>query len=141
MLDGDRDVFEKLDWLELFSDEKIPLKNASPAQVLQYVLERKWKLNSSDKDMVVMQHVIEYLLQGKRYREVSSLVLKGDNAKSTSMAKTVGLPIGIAVRKILNGVINMRGVCVPTDPKIYKPILAELETLGIVFQKEVKAMD
>lgn len=141
LLDGDNDLYEKLDWLDFFSDEEVPLKNASPAQVLQYVLERKWKLNSSDKDMVVMQHVIEYLLEGKRYKETSSLVLKGDNAKSTSMAKTVGLPIGIAVRKILNGGITMRGVCVPTISEIYEPILEELETLGIVFQKEIKVMD
>ncbi|MBU3926366.1 MAG: saccharopine dehydrogenase NADP-binding domain-containing protein, partial [Bacteroidetes bacterium] len=37
-------VFEKLKWLGIFSDRKIGLKNATPAQILQKLLEEKWTM-------------------------------------------------------------------------------------------------
>lgn len=35
--------------------------------------------------------------------------MTGDNAVRTAMAKTVGLPLAIATRLILNGTINLTG--------------------------------
>ena len=51
------------------------------------------------------------------------------------MAKTVGLPLGIAARNILNGKIRLTGLQIPTRPEIYEPVLAELEQNGILFQE------
>lgn len=72
---------------------------ASPAQILQELLERKWLLKAGDKDMIVMQHQFEYELRGKKQRIISSLVVKGDDEINTAMAKTVGLPAAIAIKK------------------------------------------
>jgi hypothetical protein len=53
------------------------------------------------------------------------------------MAKTVGLPVAIAVKLILNGSINSFGVKIPTSKDIYFPVLSELEDNGIIFVEEL----
>ncbi|MBL7720901.1 MAG: hypothetical protein JNK98_02800 [Chitinophagaceae bacterium] len=63
----------------------------------------------------------------------SSLVVKGENSLHTAMAKTVGLPLGIAAKLILNGKIKMTGLHIPTTREIYEPVLAELEVNDVAF--------
>ncbi|MGL4598012.1 MAG: saccharopine dehydrogenase C-terminal domain-containing protein, partial [Bacteroidia bacterium] len=106
---------------------------ASPAQILQQLLERKWLLKKGDKDMIVMLHQFEYVQHGKKHKLDSSLVVIGENETYTAMAQTVGLPLAIAVRRVLRGELTRTGVCIPTTSDIYTPILAELETYGIRF--------
>jgi saccharopine dehydrogenase-like NADP-dependent oxidoreductase len=132
----DGEVMRKLEWVGVFSNEKIKLVEASPAQILQDLLERKWLLKSGDKDMIVMQHQFEYELNGKTHHHISSLVVKGENELHTAMAKTVGLPAAIAVRMILRGDIKRTGVCVPVTADIYQPVLEELKSYGIVFTEK-----
>ena len=100
-------IFKKLHWLGLFSAEKIGMKNASPAQLLQAILEIKWNLGAEDKDMIVMQHQFEYVLNRKVQKLNSSLLVFGDDPRYTAMAKTVGLPVAIATKLILNGQISL----------------------------------
>lgn len=107
----------------------------SAADVLQYVLEKKLALNDEDKDMVVMMHEIEYEVDKKKKKIESSLILIGEDAQRTAMAKTVGLPLGVAAKLILNGTIQLKGFHIPTDEKIYEPVLKELEQSGIVFKE------
>ncbi len=130
------EIMQKLEWLGIFSDEKIKLNDATPAQILQELLERKWKLKAGDKDMIVMQHRFEYLLNNKSHTIISSFVIKGDDEVHTAMAKTVGLPAAIAVRRILKGDLKRTGVCVPVTQDIYEPVLKELEELGIRFEEK-----
>ncbi|HUM48426.1 MAG TPA: saccharopine dehydrogenase C-terminal domain-containing protein, partial [Chitinophagales bacterium] len=94
-LDLKNSVLDRLDWLGIFSGEKITLEQGTPAQILQNLLERKWMMQPSDNDMIVMRHEVEYLLNDKKHEQVSTLILKGDDALNTAMAKTVGLPLGI----------------------------------------------
>lgn len=56
------------------------------------------------------------------------------------MAKTVGLPVGIAAKLILNGTIKTRGLHIPTIKEIYNPVLDELEERGIVFNEKQVAL-
>jgi hypothetical protein len=49
------------------------------------------------------------------------------------MAKTVGLPLGIAAKLILNGTIKEKGLRLPISQEIYKAVLPELKELGISF--------
>jgi saccharopine dehydrogenase-like NADP-dependent oxidoreductase len=105
----------------------------SAADVLQLVLEKKLALQPQDKDMIVMKHEIGYLLQGKTHEVESCLVVKGDDSVHTAMAKTVGLPLGIAAKLILNGTIKKTGLHIPVTSDIYNPVLAELATMGIEF--------
>lgn len=137
-LDGE-EMF-KLKWLGLFDDTPIGLKKPStPAQILQKILEDKWGMQPNDRDMLVMWHRFNYTDKQGEDRELhSSMVAIGDNSQETAMAKTVGLPVGIAVRKVLSGEITVTGVVIPTVAEVYNPVLEELQQQGIVFtEREV----
>jgi saccharopine dehydrogenase (NADP+, L-glutamate forming) len=97
------------------------------------LLERKWKLEAEDKDMILMQHEVEYELTGQKKRHVSTLINYGKNREYTAMAKLVGLPLAIGVKNILLGNIKSKGVLIPITPEIYEPVMEELETQGVVF--------
>ena len=129
-------IFKKLEWLDLFSDKRVGMKDASPAQILQEILEKKWKLGVVDKDMIVMQHQFEYLQNGNKKKLNSSLVVFGEDPRYTAMAKTVGLPVAVATKLILNGAIQSTGVKIPTVKDIYVPVLEELKEHGINFMEE-----
>lgn len=139
-LDLDSEEMYKLNWLGIFEEKKIGLKNATPAQMLQKILEDKWSLNPDDRDMLVMWHKFNYTLNGEAKELHSSMVAIGDNQLETAMAKTVGLPLGIAVKKVLKGEFNgLTGVHIPTIKELYDPILDELAQYDIVFNEaEVK---
>jgi saccharopine dehydrogenase-like NADP-dependent oxidoreductase len=63
----------------------------------------------------------------------------GEDHTFTSMSNTVGLPVAIASKMILNGDLTTKGVTLPIQPEVYNPILAELETFNIRFvEKEVQ---
>ncbi len=130
-------VMKKIIWLGLFSDEIIGLRMATPAFILQKLLEKKWLLKPGEKDMIIMQHLFEYELEGKKKKMSSTLVVKGDDEVYTAMAKTVGLPLGIATKLILQNRIKEKGVQMPVFKDIYEPALKELESFGIIF-KEIK---
>jgi saccharopine dehydrogenase (NADP+, L-glutamate forming) len=130
-LDPKGGEMQRLRWSGLFDDEPVGLSKGTPAQVLEHILNKKWKLEPNDKDLIVMWHRFVYLLNGKQKEIQASLVAKGDDAIYTAMAKTVGLPLGIAAKLILAGSIKKRGVVIPTDAEFYHPVLEELKTLGI----------
>ena len=134
-LDAESDIMKRVEWTGVFSDEKIGLQNATPAQVLQQLLESKWKLNPTDKDLVVMQHRFDYRLRGNMFSRYSSLVVTGEDAARTAMAKTVGLPVGIAAVRLLLGKIPDRGVMIPVTESICRQVLSELEEYGICFKE------
>lgn len=136
-LTTDSVIFQKIAWLNAFSENKVGIENASPAQILQKICEEKWTLGSLDKDMIVMQHQFEYVQNGEQKKLNSSLLVFGDDPRYTSMAKTVGLPVAIATKLILSGAIKSIGVKIPTTKDIYIPVLKELEENGINFVEEL----
>lgn len=136
-IDQDDIIWEKLLELDIFSaDKNVALKNATPAQILEKILKDSWTLKEDDKDMIVMQHLFGYELNGEKKQIVSSMVCIGDNQVYTAMAKTVGLPVAIATLKILNGEIKTPGVQIPIKKEVYEPILKELKENGIVFTEK-----
>ncbi len=132
-------VRSKLQWLGIFSDQKIPRSAKTPAQALQMLLQEKWYLEKEDKDMIVMQHEFIFTKKDKKRKVISSMVVKGKDQENTAMAMTVGLPLAICAKFILEGKIKSIGVAIPVVPEIYEATLRELETLGIRFtEKEVE---
>ncbi len=112
----------------------------SAADVLQLLLEKKLCLRPSDKDMIVMLHEIEYLANdGTAHSIHSSLLVKGDDHIHTAMAKTVGLPLGIAAKLILEKKIQLTGIHIPVIKEIYTPLLTELSAHGITFHEARKS--
>ena len=135
-IDQDDLLWDKLLELDLFNPDKIlNLREATPAQCLQHILENKWTLEETDKDMIVMCHKFGFLLNGEQKQIDSTMVIIGENQTYTAMAKTVGLPVAIAALKILNKEITQPGVQLPIAREVYEPILKELEDYGIVFKE------
>jgi saccharopine dehydrogenase-like NADP-dependent oxidoreductase len=121
-------------WLGIFSDELINKGNISSGEILLEILNEKWKMEDDDKDMVVMQHEIEYMHRGISHKLVSSMVVKGEDSNFSAMAKTVGMPMAILAEILMNKVVKApTGVLIPTMPEIYRPILIRLEKFGIEF--------
>lgn len=136
-IDQDDLMWAKLIELDLFNPtKKIGLQNATPAQILQKILQDSWTLAEDDKDMIVMQHLFGYEINGEKKQIESSFVVKGENQTYTAMAKTVGLPVAIAALKIVKGEIKTPGVQLPISKEVYEPILKELEENGIVFKEK-----
>lgn len=129
------DVVEKFDYLDFFGDRCFLQESGNAASLLQEILEEKWQLGNEDKDMVVMHHVVHYNLNDKQHSRSSTLLLEGADNFHTAMAKTVGLPLAIAVRHFLEGNIPLKGVHIPIQAAIYLPILKELEQYGILFKE------
>ncbi|MBL7741818.1 MAG: saccharopine dehydrogenase NADP-binding domain-containing protein [Chitinophagaceae bacterium] len=140
-------TLKQLMYLGLDDQETLVNKGlCSAADVLQFAVEKKLSLKPEDKDMIVMLHELLYEVSPSALRQAqssgrqseirSSLVVKGENSLRTAMAKTVGLPLGIAAKLILNGEIKLSGLYIPTVKEIYEPVLKELELYDIKFHEQ-----
>jgi len=125
------------DQLGLFNQDPLPEGLTRSSKVLQALLEKNWKMEETDHDMILMLHELEYEQDHQTRYLRSQLIVKGENVRRTAMAKTVGLPLGIAAKLILEGSISVRGLHIPIIPEIYEPVLKELEQEGIRFQESV----
>ncbi|MFT6970769.1 MAG: saccharopine dehydrogenase-like NADP-dependent oxidoreductase [Roseivirga sp.] len=131
----------KLKWLDVFEETAIGLKKGTPAQILEHILKKKWTIRPDEKDQIVMWHLFDYIENGKKKRIRSAMVANGENSTETAMAKTVGFPLGVATKLLLQGKIEARGVVIPITPEFYEPILAELDQLGFHFIEEEVELD
>ncbi len=124
---------KNLQWSGMFSDEPVGLKQGTPAQILEHILNKKWKLSANDKDQIVMWHRFVFEKNNQQHEIQSSLVATGSDPVFTAMAKTVGFPLGIAAKLLAQNKISARGVVIPTSKQFYEPILKELKSQGIDF--------
>lgn len=132
-------MMKRLQWLGIFDDRKIGIPGLTPARVLQKILEEKWQMDPGDKDMIVMQHQFDYMKEGIHTKRYSTMVYIGQDTRHTAMSVTVGLPLAMTARRILEGSFSKTGVQLPIHPKIYNPVLKELEDYQIKFvEEEVK---
>lgn len=126
-----------IDYLGLRSNKLIEIQKSNSAAMLQNILEKRLGMKPYDKDMIVMFHEIGFEIDGKKNEIKSSLTVKGEDQIRTAMAKTVGLPIGIAAKLILLDKIKLTGLHIPVVPEIYEPVLDELQTNAIKFKEEL----
>jgi len=140
-IDEDSEIMEKIRYTGIFENKKIGFKDATPAQVLQKLVEDKWQLKTDEKDMIVMHHIFRYERIETERIITASLIFKGSDNVNTAMAVTVGIPVAIAAKLILTGKIKAIGVHLPIIPEIYNPILEELKEYGIRFIEEETVID
>lgn len=135
-----KNLYPIFEWLGFFENKTVSgIQHTSPAELLQLLLEEKLSLQKGDKDMLVMLHEFEYVIDDKSYIRTSHMVDIGEDERYTSMSNTVGLPVAICAKMVLNGDLNESGVHLPINKEVYEPILNELESLGIKFtEKEVE---
>jgi saccharopine dehydrogenase (NADP+, L-glutamate forming) len=129
-------VLKMMDWLGLFGDDALPANRGTHGDILLQLLEEKWVMQPEDRDMVVMQHEVGYTHRWRPTTLISSMVIKGDNRELSAMAKTVGLPMGILTRMVLQKRLRVPvGVLLPGMPSVYRPVLTELAHYGIEFKE------
>lgn len=119
-------------WLGFFSNEKITPRG-NPLDTLCARLEELMQYEEGERDLVVLQHKfgIENA-DGTTETRTSTLVDFGKVGGYSSMAATVGYPVSVATRLVLNGTIQGPGLVAPYSPEINDPIMKELkEKYGI----------
>ncbi|MFX0167866.1 MAG: saccharopine dehydrogenase C-terminal domain-containing protein [Candidatus Hodarchaeota archaeon] len=136
-LPTDDAVIDRLEWLGLFEDDRIPLTRGAPIDVLVTLFEEKLRYAEGERDMIVMQHQFTIHHTDNTEELVrSTLIDYGIPDGDSSMSRTVALPAAIASHLILEGEIQLKGVQIPLVPELYEPILKELESLDICFKEE-----
>lgn len=130
-------VLSMLSWLGLFEEQLLPEQATCSADALLHLLIDKWGLQPHDKDLVIMQHNVTYRTNKEMEKNiVSTMIHVGESESHSAMAKTVGLPMAILAHFQLKGIINApKGVCIPTLPQVYKPILEALASHQIIFNE------
>ena len=82
--------------------------------------------------MIVLQHRFEARdRQGRKRQGVARLLDYGIPGGDSSMARTVSLPMAVAVELLLLDSFPQRGVVRPVHRDIYRPILDRLKALGL----------
>lgn len=119
----------------LWENKELLPVGGNVSEMLQYLLEKSWVMNPGDTDRVVMQHVFSFSVHGNHKTLLSTLDITGQDSFHTAMAKTVGLPLAMATKLILEDEIKTRGVCIPISEDFYQPILKELEWYGVQFKE------
>ncbi len=125
-----------MNWLGLFSDEKIGIKDTRINIVGKLMID-KMTLTGDERDMVVMMHMFKVSYPDGKQEVIRSTMLDfGTPNTDTSVARTVSLPAAAGVMMILEGQIKLTGVHIPILPELYNPILDKLEELGIKMTEE-----
>ena len=141
-LPDDDNILERLSWAGLFDDEPLEQTHAAPIDLVAKHFEQRMRYAPGERDMVVMQHDFGVLLvDGRHERQQSQLIAYGDPAGFTATSRTVSWPAAIASRLVLERRLKLTGVQIPTQREIYEPLLAELESLGIVFRERLVSSD
>lgn len=131
-LQPDSPPIQKLAWLDLFSEERIPEGLRAPIDIVAARMLEKCPYREGERDMIVLVHQFEASYPDGKSEGISSTLIdfgipKGDS----SMSRTVSLPAAIATRRVAEGAIHKPGVRIPVEPALYDPILNGLEELGI----------
>jgi len=133
----DDETVNALEWLGLFDKTSIEFPATNAIDLLAEVMNEKMAYAEGERDMVALQHRFKATFSDHKEEITSTLFDYGIPNGNSSMARTVSLPLAIAVKLILDGKINLTGVQIPVDPIIYEPVLSELKTLGIEFSEEI----
>lgn len=138
----DEETRKMLEWLGIFENKQLPTDANTPGTALLANLVDKWKLAPEDKDMVVMQHEVTYKHRNFNNKLTSTMVVIGEDASYSAMAKTVGLPIALLADLVVsNKATYPKGVTIPTMADIYRPILTRLERYGINFTETIVTIE
>ncbi|MFW9798929.1 MAG: saccharopine dehydrogenase C-terminal domain-containing protein [Candidatus Thorarchaeota archaeon] len=136
-LKSDDPITSRLDWLGLFKTENIPSGINTHLDILCYLFEEKLQYAPGERDMIVMHHEFIAEYSDRKEKITSTMIDYGIPNGDSSMSRTVALPVAIATKMILDGLITLTGVQRPVMPELYEPILNELENLDIKLEESV----
>jgi len=137
-------IISGLKWIGLFDSKAAVEARGNLLDSLCASLEKLMQYEKGEKDMVMLQHRFEVTKKdGSKEVRTATLLDMGapyhTNSGPSSMAKTVGIPCGIAVQQILDGKLKTPGVLAPYTRELVDPLLEELEKEGITMQERVES--
>ncbi len=129
-------AIEAMQWLGLFSEEKMNRVLDSPFEIISDLMIEKMMIKENERDMVILQHTFVAKYDGRKEVIKSRMLDFGSLKTNTSIARTVALPAACGVEMMLEGKIKTTGVHIPVIPEIYNPVLDQLETMDIKMIEE-----
>jgi len=148
-------VISGLRWIGLFSHEPLVPRAGTLLDTLCARLENLMTYAPGERDLVMLQHkfVVERadgtevrtctlrvapgVLKCEQQIITSTLEAYGAPNGHSAMARTVGVPCGIATQLVLDGIISTPGVLVPYTKEICDPLREGLEKEGIAMVERV----
>ncbi|MBN1819183.1 MAG: saccharopine dehydrogenase NADP-binding domain-containing protein [Prolixibacteraceae bacterium] len=115
----------------------------SPLEFTSRLLFPKWKMRQGDEDLTVMKIIVEGKKDGHKLRYTFDLLDYFDRASGIhSMARTTGYTATMALRMLVNGLYDEKGVSVPEfigkKPECVRFILEGLSEKGINYRESVE---
>ena len=124
-------LYDALQWLHVLSPEKL-ITSKTPFDSFCALLQQKLAFGPGERDLVLLHHDFTFKnAQGTRKRKTATICEYGQRGGASAMARTVGIPVAVAGRLILEGGIKATGVQAPISTD-YAPILWELEKHFII---------
>jgi alpha-aminoadipic semialdehyde synthase len=118
-----------------------PSQPLPPADALALHLAHALRYAPDERDLVLLHHeiVARDRHTGTEQVHTSTLTAYGD-ARASAMARTVGLPVAFAARRVLDGAVRATGVCGPTaDEAVWKGVLEGLESRGLGVKESIRS--
>ena len=138
---ADDPIMGRLQWLGLLSWEKPQAEPLTLLDALVHQMIRRMAYRPGERDLIVLQHRFEVVYTDRKEQVISLLTAFGQPHGDTAMALTVGLPAAMAVKLMLAGKIEARGVQIPVSAEFYGQILPLLAERGIVFEESRRRPD
>jgi saccharopine dehydrogenase-like NADP-dependent oxidoreductase len=139
-LDPSHSTVQTFEWLGLAADDPLPEGETTGLSILVSRMMERLTFGERERDMIVLRHQfkVRYPESGREEEIVSTLIDYGIPGGHSAMARTVGLPLAVCAKLILEGRIPWKGVQIPIHDDIYRPVLEELKSYGIVFRESRK---
>jgi saccharopine dehydrogenase-like NADP-dependent oxidoreductase len=107
-----------------------------PLSLTSRLLFDQWLLKEDEKDLTVMQVVLQGKQENRQIRYQYDLLDHFDEQTGiTSMARTTGYTCTIAARQLLAGMVKEKGICPPEYlgkiPGLFENLLQEYQNRGI----------
>jgi lysine 6-dehydrogenase len=117
-----------------------------PIDLTTQLLFPKWKLNRDDKDLTVMRLMVEGKKADKMLRYTFELLDRHDSSTDThSMARTTGYTATLALRMIVQGLYDRKGINAPEfigqRPECVRYMLRGLEERGVVYKETAEILE
>ncbi|CAA3006406.1 alpha-aminoadipic semialdehyde synthase, mitochondrial [Olea europaea subsp. europaea] len=119
--------------LGLLDDEPV-IKCGTPFDTTRLKIIRRYPFKAGENDLIIMRIMFDIEWADRaREEKCLTMVVYGQEAMGgfSAMAKTVGYPAAIASKMVLEGEIQNKGMLVPLQPEIYRPMLKRLKNEGI----------
>jgi len=113
----------------------------SPYQFLDKLMSPQLQYGRNEKDLVAMLNIFEGVVEGKKLRLTSHLLIERDlDTGLMAMSKGVGFPASIVAQMIAGGEITEKGVLSPAVHVPYQPFMDQLAERGIIVEEEQEVL-